>query len=122
VPRGPERACERAVYSGARPSCLPIPKMAESHEASQNQCVGDCARCLPFEIRSSWPGLPPSLTLRRPSEFVARRSLGGDGSRPSTSLAPRESKTWMPATSVGMTKMTKSASAGPLREPLNSPA
>jgi hypothetical protein len=27
------------------------------------------------------PGLPPSLKLRRPSELVARRSLGGDGRR-----------------------------------------
>src|SRR5215471_10899364 len=35
--------------------------------------------------RSSCPGLPPPLKLRRPREFVARRSLGGDGTRASTS-------------------------------------
>src|SRR6185437_14738381 len=37
-------------------------------------------------IRSSYPALPSSLKLRRPSEFVARRSLGVDGCRASTSL------------------------------------
>jgi hypothetical protein len=34
---------------------------------------------------SSWPGLPPSLKLRRPSApALARRSLGVDGTRPSS--------------------------------------
>jgi proline iminopeptidase len=36
-------------------------------------------------LNSSCPALPPSLKLRRPSEIVARRSLGGDGCRASTS-------------------------------------
>src|SRR6185312_16107014 len=36
---------------------------------------------------SSCPALPSSLKLRRPSELVARRSLGGDGCRASTSFA-----------------------------------
>src|ERR1700758_549608 len=37
VPRGPERACERAVYSGVGPSCLPIREMASGREAPRNQ-------------------------------------------------------------------------------------
>src|SRR5690242_15504326 len=38
----------------------------------------------------SSPGLPPSLKLRRPSEFVARRSLGGDGTGRSSTPRRRE--------------------------------
>src|ERR1700722_3682067 len=36
-----------------------------------------------IQRHSSCPDLPPSLKLRRPSELVVRRSLGGDGIRAS---------------------------------------
>ena len=42
----------------------------------------------------SWPGLPPRL--RRPSELGARRSLGGDGSRPSTLFVRRQGRRGRP--------------------------
>src|SRR6185437_16169881 len=44
------------------------------------------AREVGMAVLSSCPGLPSPPRLRRPSEFVARRSLGGDGTRASTSL------------------------------------
>jgi hypothetical protein len=54
---------------------------------------------------SSCPDLPPSLKLRRPSELVARRSLGGDGIRASIDLRKRFFKErWITGSSPVMTK------------------
>src|SRR6266404_8599497 len=41
-------------------------------------------------FRSSCPALPPSLKLRRPSTEKARRSLGVDGCRASTSCLTKK--------------------------------
>ena len=58
----------------------------------------------------SCPDLPPSLKLRRPSELLARRSLGGDGIRASINLRISSfEERWITGSSPVMTK-TKSGS------------
>jgi hypothetical protein len=72
--------CARAheTAGAARTPAPPRPLLGGSNEDAQlgrNRAAGSR-----IHIQSSSPGLPPSLKLRRPSEFLARRSLGGDGS------------------------------------------
>ncbi len=54
-------------------------------------------------FRSSCQALPPSLKLRRPSTEKARRSLGVDGCRASTSWRLQRKRMWMAGTSAAMT-------------------
>jgi len=68
-------AREAAGATSARHSLRPPISGRKVHARLGRGCV---ARTV-----SSCPDMPPSLKLRRPSELLARRSLGGDGIRAS---------------------------------------
>src|ERR1700752_4791326 len=68
------RCCGRS-----RRSAFPAPSVrrrdTEYAEPGRKRVAGMRA----YVLKLSSPGSPPSLKLRRPSEVVARRNLGGDG-------------------------------------------
>ena len=76
----------RASQTPGIPCSLSLGDNRLNSGESRRENAGACPVRDVEQPRPSWPGLLPSRKLRRPSELVARRSLGGDGTRPSTSL------------------------------------